>query len=114
MKLSVVVPAHDEERELAACLDHLLAQSLPIDEIIVVDNDSNDRTGEVAGEYARRFPRFGSSPRSGEGWRGPETGVSILRPVTSSAGSMRTRGPAGTGRASSCGSSPTSRTHSGM
>ncbi|MDS1113881.1 glycosyltransferase family 2 protein [Gordonia westfalica] len=55
MKLSVVVPAHNEERELAACLDHLLAQSLPIDEIIVVDNDSNDRTGEVAGEYARRF-----------------------------------------------------------
>ncbi|ASR04559.1 MULTISPECIES: glycosyltransferase [Gordonia] len=56
MKLSVVIPAFNEERDLGACLDHLLAQTRPIDEIIVVDNNSTDRTGEVAAEYAKKSP----------------------------------------------------------
>lgn len=54
MKLSVVVPAFNEERVLGACLDHLLGQTYPIDEIIVVDNNSTDRTGEIARDYARK------------------------------------------------------------
>ena len=46
---SVVVPAHNEEALLGACLDALLAQDYPGRlEIIVVDNASTDRTAEVA------------------------------------------------------------------
>ncbi|WP_232718929.1 glycosyltransferase family 2 protein [Gordonia metallireducens] len=70
MKLSVVVPAYNEEHELGACLDHLLAQTLPIDEVIVVDNCSTDRTGEIARDYARQHPgvRALTEERRGVAW----------------------------------------------
>jgi peptidoglycan-N-acetylglucosamine deacetylase len=50
--VSVVVPAHDEEHLLPACLQALLAQDHagPI-EIIVVDNASTDRTAEIAASF---------------------------------------------------------------
>jgi glycosyltransferase involved in cell wall biosynthesis len=48
MKLSVVVPAFNEERLLAATLGNLKAV-LPADcELIVCDNNSTDRTAEIA------------------------------------------------------------------
>lgn len=47
--VSVVVPAHNEEKLLPRCLDALLAQDYPGSvEIIVVDNGSTDRTSEMA------------------------------------------------------------------
>ena len=49
MKVSIVIPAHNEEALLPACLRALLAQDYdgPL-EIIVVDNASSDHTAEVA------------------------------------------------------------------
>lgn len=48
LTLSVIVCAHNEAGYLGACLHSLLAQSRRPDEIIVVNNDSSDSTGEVA------------------------------------------------------------------
>jgi glycosyltransferase involved in cell wall biosynthesis len=56
VKLSIVVPAFNEERLIAGCLDAIDAalaanQATPFDsEIIVVDNNSTDRTAELARE----------------------------------------------------------------
>jgi glycosyltransferase involved in cell wall biosynthesis len=48
-RLSVVVPAHNEEDFLGNCLDSLLDQDYPGGyEIIVVDNNSTDGTARVA------------------------------------------------------------------
>ena len=55
--LSVVVPAHNEESNLNECLNKLLDQTLPIDEIIVVDNNSTDATAQIIDEYSARDPR---------------------------------------------------------
>jgi N-acetylglucosaminyltransferase len=49
--LSVIVPAHNEEAGLPATLEALLRQTVPPDEILVVDDGSVDRTGEVARSY---------------------------------------------------------------
>ncbi|MEK7110422.1 MAG: glycosyltransferase family A protein [Patescibacteria group bacterium] len=55
MKISFVIPAYNEEHHLGACLESIMRE---LDgerhdvEIIVVDNDSTDRTAEVA----RRYP----------------------------------------------------------
>lgn len=52
--LSVVVPAYNEEELIGRCLDSLLAQTRPIDEIIVVDNGSTDATPQIVDRYAEQ------------------------------------------------------------
>lgn len=48
--ISVVIPAYNEETYLPACLDALNKQTYPKDkfEIIVVDNNSKDKTSKIA------------------------------------------------------------------
>jgi glycosyltransferase involved in cell wall biosynthesis len=48
LTFSVIVCAYNEERFLGACLISLLNQSRQPDQIIVVNNASTDRTGEIA------------------------------------------------------------------
>jgi glycosyltransferase involved in cell wall biosynthesis len=58
LELSVIIPARNEERSLPACLASLLIQSEPGFllgrqwELIIVNDDSNDRTREIAAEAA--------------------------------------------------------------
>jgi glycosyltransferase involved in cell wall biosynthesis len=58
LELSVIIPARNEERSLPACLASLLIQSEPGFalgqqwEIIVVNDDSTDKTGEIAAKAA--------------------------------------------------------------
>jgi chlorobactene glucosyltransferase len=67
--VSVVIAARDEEAELGRALDGLLAQDLPLREIVVVEGGSRDRTREVA---AARAPtvRLVDEPPLPEGWVG--------------------------------------------
>lgn len=51
MKVSVVVPAHNEEKYIATTLGALLKQDYPDYEIIVVNNASSDKTFEVASSF---------------------------------------------------------------
>lgn len=48
--LAVVVPAHDEERDLGAALDSIRAQLRPGDRLVVVADNCTDRTAEIAGQ----------------------------------------------------------------
>jgi glycosyltransferase involved in cell wall biosynthesis len=50
--VSLIVPARNEEANLAACLESLVAQTGIVLEIIVVDDDSTDRTAEIARSFA--------------------------------------------------------------
>jgi glycosyltransferase involved in cell wall biosynthesis len=54
MKLSVLLPIYNEERELAACLDRVLTSIA--DEIIAVDDCSTDATPQILARY--RDPRL--------------------------------------------------------
>jgi glycosyltransferase involved in cell wall biosynthesis len=51
LSVSLVIPAYNEERHLAACLDYVAAQTVLPDQVIVVDNNSSDKTAAVAGKY---------------------------------------------------------------
>jgi len=53
-KISVVVPARNEERHIADCIQSLLAQDYPASllEIIVVDDHSTDRTAEIIQSFS--------------------------------------------------------------
>src|ERR1700731_845703 len=50
--VSVVVPARNEERDLGTALGSLLAQEGIQTQIIVVNDHSSDRTGEIADSIA--------------------------------------------------------------
>ena len=54
--VSVVVTTKNEEKNIENCLKSILRQTYPCDkiEIIVVDNNSTDRTKEIARKYADR------------------------------------------------------------
>jgi len=52
MKVSVVVPAYNEEAYIGNCLESLTNQKVKPDEIIVVNNNSTDATVKIA----KRFP----------------------------------------------------------
>ena len=49
--LSIIIPAYNEAGYIAACLNSIAAQTEMPDEVIVVDNNSTDRTAEIAGRY---------------------------------------------------------------
>ena len=49
--ISVLIPAHNEAGVLRECLDAILAQTLPVDEIIVVADSCTDDTAAVAESY---------------------------------------------------------------
>jgi len=51
-EVSIIVPARNEEASLADCLQSLAEQSGVAHEIIVVDDGSTDRTGEIAASFA--------------------------------------------------------------
>ena len=46
--ISVVIPVKDDAENLARCLRALAAQTVPADEVIVVDNESEDSSADVA------------------------------------------------------------------
>lgn len=48
MKVSVVIPAYNEEKYIGPCLESLATQTVLPDEVIVVDNNSTDRTSDIA------------------------------------------------------------------
>ncbi|HET7314556.1 glycosyltransferase family 2 protein [Salinisphaera sp.] len=54
LKVSAIVPTHNRARYLAEALDSLLHQQRPLDEIIVVDDASTDKTAEVLADYKDR------------------------------------------------------------
>lgn len=51
VKISAIVPTYNSEKILKECLDSLIAQTHPFDEIIIVDNASTDRTREIINNY---------------------------------------------------------------
>ena len=66
-EVSVIVPARNEEAGLADCLRTLAGQSGSTYEIIVVDDDSTDRTRAIAESFPVRVVAAGPLP---EGWSG--------------------------------------------
>jgi len=78
--LTVVVPAYNEEANIAACIGSLLASAPPCPQwqVLLVDDGSNDATAAIArataaasGADAERFSLLEAGPRpSGERWVG--------------------------------------------
>ena len=55
--VSVIVPVYKVEAYLPACIDSILGQTFRDFELLLVDDGSPDRCGEICDEYARRDGR---------------------------------------------------------
>lgn len=55
MKVSVIIPAYNEEKYIGKCLLSLVKQEVLPDEIIVVDNNSTDKTVEICKKFPVRI-----------------------------------------------------------
>lgn len=56
--VTIGLPVYNGEKLLTRALDSLLAQTFDDYEILILDNASTDRTGEIALEYAQRDSRI--------------------------------------------------------
>ncbi|MDF7641293.1 glycosyltransferase family A protein [Bifidobacterium sp. ESL0784] len=54
VKVSIVIPAYNEQDRIVSCLTNAVCQSVAPYEIIVVDNKSNDRTCELVQRFIDR------------------------------------------------------------
>ena len=52
-KVSVIIPARNEQNNIKKCLDSFLAQTYENYEIVVIDDSSEDKTGEIIAKYAK-------------------------------------------------------------
>lgn len=57
-KISVIIPVYKAETYLHRCIDSLLAQTFYYFEILLIDDGSPDRSGEICDEYARKDNRI--------------------------------------------------------
>ncbi len=55
--LSVIVPIYNSEKYLPRCIDSILHQKYTNVEVILVDDGSTDRSGEICDEFARKDMR---------------------------------------------------------
>lgn len=66
-KVAVVIPTLNEEKFIARCLDSVISQSYPFEDmdVMVVDGGSKDRTKEIVEVYHKKHPniRLLTNPR---------------------------------------------------
>ena len=70
--VSVLIPARNEERSIGICFDSLVPQNYDAYEIVVLDDNSDDRTAEIVEGYCLRSARvrFIAGGALPEGWYG--------------------------------------------
>lgn len=58
LPVAVVIPCHNYGHFLGGCLESILTQRLRPSEIVVVDDDSNDNSAQIAADYSDRGVRL--------------------------------------------------------
>ena len=71
-KVSVILPARNEEKFIEKCLNSLVEQDYDDYEIIAINDSSNDSTGDVIKKYSEKFPKviFVDAKPKPDGWMG--------------------------------------------
>ena len=56
VKVSIIIPVYNNEGYLQECLDSVLAQTYDDMEILLIDDASEDASGEICDSYAKKYP----------------------------------------------------------
>lgn len=57
-RVSVIVPVYNVELYLEKCLESILQQTQPFDEVIIVNDGSTDSCGDICRKYQGEFPQI--------------------------------------------------------
>lgn len=57
-KISVIVPVYNVEKYLSRCIDSILAQTFTDFELLLIDDGSKDKSGNICDEYAKKDSRI--------------------------------------------------------
>ena len=73
-KVSVIIPARNEEKNIGKCLDSLIAQDYTNYDILVIDDNSTDGTWDIIKEYEEKNSNITahSGKPLAEGWLGKQ------------------------------------------
>ena len=55
--VSVIVPVYNVEKYLHRCIDSILTQTFTDFEVLLINDGSKDRSGEICDEYAKKDSR---------------------------------------------------------
>lgn len=58
MKILIIIPAHNEEKNIFYCLKSLEQQTFEDFKVVVVNDGSTDKTAEIAKEFISKNPNF--------------------------------------------------------
>lgn len=58
MKILIIIPAHNEEKNIFYCLKSLQQQTFEDFKVVVVNDGSTDKTAEIAKEFVSKNPNF--------------------------------------------------------
>ncbi|MEE0968640.1 MAG: glycosyltransferase [Clostridia bacterium] len=66
-EISIIIPVYNVEKYLSTCLDSLLVQTFQDFEVILIDDGSPDKSGEICDEYAKKDKRIRVIHQSNQG-----------------------------------------------
>jgi glycosyltransferase involved in cell wall biosynthesis len=71
-RVSIILPARNEEEFIGKCLDSLIKQDYTNYEIIVIDDSSDDQTNKIISEYAKKSSKIipVNAKTKPDGWMG--------------------------------------------
>ncbi len=78
MKISVIIPCHNEEKSIRACVESCLCQTRPFDQILVVNDGSTDRSGDILKEFGDRIEVLTIPQATGNKSRAQEKGLELI------------------------------------
>lgn len=63
VRVSLIIPVYNAASYLKRCLDSALCQTKSFQEIVVIDDGSHDRSGEIIADYCKAYPGVLKSKR---------------------------------------------------
>ena len=58
LKFTVIIPVYNTEKYLTQCLDSVVSQTYPVNEIILINDGSSDQSYEICKNYAAKYHRI--------------------------------------------------------
>jgi len=78
MKISILIPCHNEEKSIQKCIESCLGQTRRADEILVVDDGSTDKTPEILKSFGKQIKVIPIPEKTGNKSRAQEIGLRYI------------------------------------